>query len=153
MAVGAVAFLKVLPDSIHGNPARRGGATGRRDAPLVWIVDDEPVLGELYELVLQSAGYITRIFPDRLKALSFLGQANNQPALLITDFINGPMGLDAFLQRFRSQHPQVKVLMVTGCDQRCLHNCGARPDGLLFKPFEFRHLLSAVRMLTGAATI
>ena len=111
---------------------------------LVWVVDDEPAVGELYRVVLKSAGYLTRIFEDRTEALEVLYRTDQPPAVLISDFIGRPIGADLFMQRCRAQHPQIKVLMVTGCEQGCLVNCVAKPDRFLEKPFRLESMLTEV---------
>ena len=116
---------------------------------LVWVVDDEPAVGELYRVVLKLAGYLTRIFEDRTEALEVLYRTDQPPALLITDFIGRPIGAGLFMQRWRAQHSQIKILMITGCDQGCLDNCVARPDRFLGKPFRVESMLTEVGGLLG----
>jgi len=116
---------------------------------LVWVVDDEPALGELYRLVLNGSGYLTRIFEDRAEALEALYKTDQTPALLITDFIGRPIGADLFMQRCRTQYPQIRILMVTGCDRSCLQDCVAKPDRFLEKPFRLESMLTEVGGLLG----
>ena len=116
---------------------------------LVWVVDDEPALGELYELVLKPAGYLVRIFENRAEALAALHITAQLPGLLITDFIGRPIGADLFMQRCRAQHSQIKILMITGCDRSCLQDCVAKPDRFLEKPFRLESMLTEVGGLLG----
>jgi CheY-like chemotaxis protein len=146
-ALGAVVLLKFAPQPTIANPGPQCRSTWRHSAPTVWIVDDDAALGELYELVLGPAGYATRIFQDRLEALRFLRQTNERPSLLITDSLGHLLSTDSFLQCFRREHPQIKVLMATGCDQSCLESCVSKPDRFLQKPFGLESLLTEVEGL------
>lgn len=152
-ALGAVVSLKPTPQPTGRNQSRQRRSTWCRNTAPVWIVDDDAALGEVYELVLAPAGYATRIFQNRIEALRFLRQGNERPSLLITDFIGRPISADLFMQRFRNEHPQVKVLMATGWDQSCLESCVSKPDGFLQKPFDLQLLLMEVDALVSTPTI
>jgi CheY-like chemotaxis protein len=146
-ALGAAVLLKFAPQPTIAIPGPQSRSTWRPNAAPVWIVDDNAALGELYELVLGPAGYATRIFQDRIEALRFLRQANERPSLLITDFLGHPLSTDSFLHRFRREHPQIKVLMATGCDESCLGSCVSKPNRFLQKPFNLQLLLREVAAL------
>jgi len=146
-ALGAVVSLRFAPQATTGNPSHQCRSTWCHSSATVWIVDDDAALGELYELVLGPAGYATRTFQDRIEALHFLRQANARPSLLITDFFGRSLSANLFLQDFRREHPQIKVLMATGCDQSCLQSCVAKPDRFLQKPFALHLLLREVAAL------
>jgi CheY-like chemotaxis protein len=148
-AFGAVVSLQFAPQRTIANPGAQCRSSWCHIAPTVWIVDDDAALGELYELVLGPTRYATRIFQDRLEALRFLRQANERPSLLITDFLGHPLSTDSFLQCFRREHPQIKVLMATGCDQSCLESCVSKPDRFLQKPFCLQVLVAEVVGLLG----
>ena len=71
------------------------------------------------------------------------------PSLILLDvFFPTENGLD-MLARLKKQHPQVKVLMVTGLKQETIAEEAKRlgADGILYKPFDTDDLLNAVKQV------
>ena len=54
--------------------------------PLVFAVDDEPMLLELVVLVLEPLGFRVRTFRDPATALRAFALANPRPAVIVTDY-------------------------------------------------------------------
>src|SRR5690242_9076293 len=67
------------------NPS--SAVAAENDEPsLVYVVDDEPGLTDLYTLILEERGYLVRAFNSRIEALAQLKGDRRKPDLLITDY-------------------------------------------------------------------
>src|SRR5262245_32304583 len=65
--------------------------SGKSSNELVFIVDDEALLGQLAETLLSEAGYRTRTFLDPEDVLREIRDDGERPALLVTDYVMGTM--------------------------------------------------------------
>jgi CheY-like chemotaxis protein len=116
--------------------------------PLIYLVDDEPLLLDLAELVLEADGYEFLKFTDPEPALECLRTAGAPPNLLLTDYAMRSMnGLD-FIGHCRQLYPQLKAILISGTvDEHILESTPLRVDAFLRKPFHTRELASIVRSL------
>src|SRR5215472_13121512 len=74
------------PFSIHDSRWSSHYSTRRwADGALIFLVDDEQGLTELYSLFLKGAGHRVRIFDSRAGALAGLKADIEKPDLLVTD--------------------------------------------------------------------
>ncbi len=111
----------------------------------ILVVDDEPMLRKLYQVLLENYGYTSEIAENGEDAWTKLGQGEYDTVLL--DYkMPGINGL-TFLQRIKQQYPFLPVVMITGhTDEQILSKAlkaGAR--ACLYKPFdctEFEQVLS-----------
>jgi DNA-binding NtrC family response regulator len=123
----------------------RGG-----EVPFIYMVDDEPLLTELYTAILEGAGYAVRAFNDRAEALSAMQFDWKKPALLIMDYLGHAMSVNRFLQRCLELHPTLRILMASGfyeADARCL--C-LKPNRFIQKPFTVETFLNEVSAALAA---
>jgi two-component system, cell cycle sensor histidine kinase and response regulator CckA len=111
------------------NPPRR------RLVRLVYVVDDELALTELYRLALEPAGYKIKTFQNRAEALVALLAEEPQPDLLITDYEGYPITAEAFIHACRRARPDLKILIATGYPPGFLGPLTRNADGFLQKPF------------------
>src|SRR3954451_17410176 len=58
----------------------------KNSKPLIYVVDDEPMLLELASAILEPQGYQIQVFRDPEVALQTYTAANPRPDLLITDY-------------------------------------------------------------------
>lgn len=116
--------------------------------PLVFIVDDEPMLLELASLIVEPLGYRVRTFRDPMTAVREFSLANPLPALVITDFAMHQMnGLD-LIRDCRRINPRQKVLLVSGTvDTAVYRDSPYKPDAFLAKPYQTQQLVDAVKAL------
>ena len=119
------------------------------DPCLVYLVDDNPDLGDMLDVFLRGAGYETRIFQDPLEALACLERAPKKPDLLITDFrMPGINGAD-LASRCRAFHPGLKVIAASAnIGEGAVAGC-AQPDRFLPKPYTTSQLLDLAHELLG----
>ena len=118
--------------------------------PLIYAVDDEPMLLELTTMILQPQGFRVETFRDPLAAVRAFSLANPLPALIVTDFAMHRMnGLD-LIRDCRLIHPQQKILMVSGTvDEGVYLSSPHKPDAFMAKPYSATELVALVKKLLG----
>lgn len=118
--------------------------------PLIFAVDDEPMLLELASMILQPQGFRVETFRDPLAAVRAFSLANPLPALIVTDFAMHRMnGLD-LIRDCRVIHPGQKILMVSGTvDESIYLSSPHKPDAFLAKPYSATELTALVNKLLG----
>ena len=116
--------------------------------PLIYIVDDEPLLLALEEMSLADSVWRIRKFDDPDRAWRSLSAENPKPALLLTDyFMKGMNGLD-LAARCKEIHPSLKVVLVSGTvSSDFAMNAPVKVDRFLPKPFVPQQLFDTVRTL------
>ena len=131
------------------SPANFNGTTPT-NRPVVFAVDDEPMLLELATMIIQPLGLRVETFRDPVTAVRAFSLANPLPALIITDFSMHQMnGLD-LIRDCRRIHPKQKVLMVSGTvDENVYRESPFKPDAFLAKPYSASELSALVNKLLG----
>jgi CheY-like chemotaxis protein len=119
---------------------------------VVFVVDDNPLLGEITRQLIASAGYETKLFDQGLPARAEMLASQNPPVVLVTDFDIGDItGLD-LIGEVRAKLPQIKTLLVSGTAQPAvLARHPVQPDQFLAKPFRADALIGAVDRLAAEA--
>ena len=120
--------------------------------PLILIVDDEPSVIGIVEIILTRAGYRVLTSPHPKLALRHAEQADTRVDLLITDiampFLDGPQ----LAALFRERSPHTRVLYMTGHPTRAALERGlSESDDILRKPFHPRTLLQRVELALARA--
>jgi CheY-like chemotaxis protein len=118
----------------------------RNTPPLIFVVDDDPGLLELTELVLQSGGYELRAFCNPYAALQALQQCSKPPDLLLTDYDMGTMtGID-LIERFRELFPELRSVVISGTiDPEVILYHPVKVSGFIAKPYNATDLLARVQ--------
>jgi CheY-like chemotaxis protein len=116
--------------------------------PLVFAVDDEPMLLELVVLVLEPLGYRVRTFRDPATAVRAFALANPRPAVIVTDYaMHNLNGMD-LIRECRRLQPGQKILLVSGTvDETIFHGQPEQPDAFLAKPYPAKQLGDLVKAL------
>jgi DNA-binding NtrC family response regulator len=119
---------------------------------LVFVVDDNALLGEITRQLIATAGYETKLFHQGLPARAELLAMARPPVVLVTDFDIGDInGLD-LIGDVRAKLPGLKTLLVSGTAKpEALAAHPVKPDQFLAKPFRADDLLCAVDRLAAAA--
>ena len=117
---------------------------------LVFIVDDNELLGEITRQLIASAGYDTQLFHQGLPARDALLAAEPPPAVLVTDFDIGDInGLD-LINQVRAKLPLIKTLLLSGTAKPAvLARNPIKPDLFIPKPFRADDLVGAVDKLAA----
>jgi DNA-binding NtrC family response regulator len=112
----------------------------------VFIVDDEPMVGEVVGMVLSLEGYRARVFTSPEDALDALNTAIEKPALLITDFAMSPVNGLELIECFKKIVPSLRTILYSGAiAENEIANFRDAADAFLSKPFLPRELIQTVR--------
>ena len=114
----------------------------------VFIVDDEPMVGEVVSALLSMEGLNTRLFTSPLDALEAFESAEEKPELLITDFLMQPFDGMHLMERCRQTHPTLRTILYSGnSDWNVNELHETKADAFLSKPFLPKELISKVQAL------
>lgn len=116
-------------------------------APLVFVVDDEPVSADIVAELLQLDGYRTQVFNDSRLAAAALHDALVKPDLLLADFRMPGLNGMQLLAQGKSEIRGLKTVLMTGALPGDLApgEQGFCPDECVSKPFPVMTLLKSVR--------
>jgi hypothetical protein len=119
--------------------------------PLVYVVDDEPVLLDFAEAALLAAGFRAKKFDDPQIALETFLNSRTKPALLITDYAMGKMNGLELIEKCKQAHPALKAILVSGtAGAEILLQAPVRVERYLSKPYAAEGLVEAAnKVLAG----
>jgi CheY-like chemotaxis protein len=131
-------------------PETTGAAPADDTRPLVFAVDDEPMLLELVALVLEPLGYRVRTFRDPATAVRAYSLAKPPPAIIITDYAMHMMNGMDLIRECREINPRQKILLVSGTvDETIYRDSAVKPDAFLAKPYPAKRLAEMVEALVA----
>jgi CheY-like chemotaxis protein len=118
----------------------------RRDSkPLVFIVDDEPLMLELAVTLLEPLACQVKTFRDAESALAAFGAANPRPALIITDYAMHRMNGLEFIGECKRLQPGQKIILMSGTVGASIYqDSPVKPDYFLAKPYQAKKFISLV---------
>ena len=117
--------------------------------PLVFVVDDEPMLLELAAAILEPIGCEVRTFRDPELALKAFPSAN--PAVVITDYAMGRMNGMDLIRECRRLNPHQKLILVSGTvEGQVFADAPVKPNQFLSKPYQIHELADCVSGLLAA---
>ena len=120
------------------------------DKPVIYAVDDEVMILELFTVLLEPLGYRVLTFSDPAQALESLSASLPRPALIITDYAMHSLNGMELIERCRAVAPDQKILLASGTvGEEVFEGTAVRPDRFISKPFKTRELVAAVRELIG----
>ncbi len=120
----------------------------RTERRSVLVVEDDPDLLALMEMILADAGYPVRTAPEGRSALDRV--AEEMPGLILLDMRMPGMNGWEFAREFRLRHvPACPIVVVTAAEdaRRRAEEIGA--EGWLEKPFDLNDVLAAVERHVG----
>ena len=137
--------MKVPLDGMSQLKTQSDPATGKKTA-LVYVVDDEPLVGDVVQAILKMGGFESVLFADPKIALQALSEANPIPTLLLTDFQMPQMTGRELIQHCKKVHPALKTILYSGnVQEETVAFYPARPDRFLRKPFTPKTLIDFVQ--------
>lgn len=121
-------------------------ATGKGSKnELIFIVDDEALLGQLAETVLNEAGFRTRTFLDPEDALRAVRDDGERPEVLVTDFVMGSMTGLELIDGCKSCHPALRTILLSGTvNESQLAGYNTQPDIFIPKPYRVGAFVKSV---------
>jgi DNA-binding NtrC family response regulator len=117
------------------------------DSKLVYVVDDEAMIGDVVQIILKMDGFKPRFFQDPEEAWKSFLREEPKPALLLTDFLMSPINGMELIERCKRSQPGLKTILYSGnASQDMLRDYEVEPDAFLRKPFLPKTLLGLVRV-------
>ncbi len=116
------------------------------DPKLIYVVDDELMIGDVVQIILKMDGFRPRVFQDpELAWKSFLDE-EPKPVLLLTDYLMSPINGMELIERCKRSQPALKTILYSGnASEDMIQRYGIEPDAFLRKPFLPKTLLGLVR--------
>ena len=131
-------------------PRKNGNGPTDDAKPLVFAVDDEPMLLELVALVLEPLGCRVRTFRDPSTAVRAFSLTNPHPAVIITDYAMHMMNGMDLIRECRRINPEQKIILVSGTvDETIYRDSLVKPDSFLAKPYPAKRLAEMVKSLVA----
>jgi two-component system CheB/CheR fusion protein len=120
----------------------------------VLIIEDDPEVRKLLDLLLKDQGCHTATAPDGIAALDLVVRGKIRPDLILADY-NLPKGLDGLdvVEKLRAQlHRRIPVIVLTGDISTSTLRDIARHDCVqLNKPVRLKELTQAIQRLLPAS--
>src|SRR6185295_15276751 len=121
---------------------------GTDSRPVVFVVDDEPMLLELNTVILEPLGFRVRAFRDPDTAIRAFSLSSPKPVLIVTDYAMHTMNGMDLINACRRITPSQKIIMVSGTvDETIFRSAPEKPNRFLAKPYQSKHLTEMVRAL------
>ncbi|MEW5849251.1 MAG: ATP-binding protein [Myxococcota bacterium] len=138
----------------HDGPATSPSATNAtstlpRGTETVLLVEDDESLRAATARTLHRLGYTVLAAGDGESALRLLAPDPHRVQVMLCDVIMPGMDCSTLVQRVRTQHPHVRVLLMSGYTDRALtvHDLAQTGEPLLSKPFTVETLAHRLRNL------
>jgi two-component system, sensor histidine kinase len=113
---------------------------------LVYVVDDEPMVGDVVQAILKLGGYESVFFQDPNVAFKAINEANPKPTLLLTDYQMPQMTGRELIHHCKKAIPMLKTILYSGnVQEETVAFYPARPDRFLRKPFTPKTLIDLVQ--------
>lgn len=131
-------------------PASDSREASSRGDVLIYVVDDEPMICEIVASILGLEGFRSASFTDPRKALAAFTQADPRPALLVTDYVMGPMNGMELIHKCRTLAPTLKTILYSGNVSEDITDIYVfKPDAFMEKPFLPRTLIDLIESVLG----
>jgi DNA-binding NtrC family response regulator len=128
----------------QNTPANNLGNT-----PVVFVVDDEPMLLDLAAAILQPQGFEVRTFRDPRLALEEFSVV--KPLVVVTDYAMGEVNGMDLIHECRRRNPSQKIILLSGTvDEGIYADDPVKPDYFMAKPYQVQALIELVRKLSAA---
>jgi CheY-like chemotaxis protein len=127
---------------------QKGAKPAENRQPLIFVVDDEPMLLELAAIILEPQGFVLKTFRDPEAAVTAFTQASPRPDVVITDYAMHSMNGMQLVEKIHRIEPRQKILLVSGTvGEEIFGTSPAKPDMFLAKPYQAHQLTEAVKSL------
>jgi DNA-binding NtrC family response regulator len=117
---------------------------------MIYVVDDEPTVGELIATLLEIERLPAQVFQNPLTALQSFIAAAPRPTLLITDYLMTGLNGMELIHHCKELSPDLKTILISGnVGADVVQRFRTRPNQFIRKPFQSKVLVGAVRELVG----
>ena len=134
-------------------PTPKPSRPPRKTSPLIYLVDDQPMLLDLAEMSLQADGYHFKKFSDPELALQSFLKARTKPMLIITDYAMGKMNGLELIERCKAMKPGLKSILISGtAGAEIVLDSDVKVDRFMGKPYQPANLADLVRRVLSPET-
>ncbi len=149
-------FRIYIPMAAGDGPAaveqrQAGRALEQRDGRpcrTILVVDDEPAVLRMVQRILEREGFDVLAAANGAEALQLMRERSADIALVIVDFMMPEMDGPALVPRLRAIAPLIRIIGVSGLDQRD-RAAALGLDDVLGKPFDGSTLVPRVHRVLG----
>jgi CheY-like chemotaxis protein len=120
--------------------------TQSESKPAILVIDDEPDILDVVKTCLEQEGYSVHSAAKPSEGIKLYEQHWRHIDLVLLDYLMPDMTGDLVYECLRDVNPDVKVILLTGCDDNVakrMFEAGLR--GYIQKPFFLGDLVSRVR--------
>lgn len=142
------AFLPAAVATTSSDPRETGELRARGGSERVLLVEDDPGLRKLTEMILEHGGYRVTPAPGPREALALYDDAAGagEPIeLLLSDVFMPEMSGPDLAAQLRDRSPGLRCALMTGYSADALVASMPEPTVVIEKPFKAETLLSGVR--------
>jgi CheY-like chemotaxis protein len=144
-------FLRVLaPAQSEPSPQTRSSTSRPAEPALIYVVDDDAGMPELYTLFLKGTLHHVRTFNHREEAMAAIKIDWPKPDLLITDYLGLSIPIERFMEQCLAAHPSLRILMASGLSEGHVRLARVKPNQFIQKPFTAEEFLHAVQAALSA---
>ncbi len=131
-----------------------GRATQRTGAPLILIVEDDPLILSMVRETLEEEGYEAATAPHGAAALEYLARRQQTgtppPALILLDMRMPVMDGWAFAEAYRwTPGPHAPIVVMTAAHDSAARAAAIGAAAVLSKPFDMDELVALVDQCLG----
>ena len=120
--------------------------SNQQTPPVIFIVDDEPMVGELVETIFSLEGWGTKVFQSPVDALNEMQRTSQPPDLFLTDFRMPGMNGMELIQGVKKHFPSLRTILFSGnVDESIQAEYPLRADAFIRKPFYPHALIETAR--------
>ncbi|WP_245412181.1 CheR family methyltransferase [Methylocella silvestris] len=138
----------------HGSGSKDAVSEGVRRRGMLLIVEDDPDVSELLELLLREEGYCTATARDGVAALELIARGACRPDLIIADYNlpNGLNGLQLTAKMRETLQRVIPVIILTGdISTDALRDIALQDCVQLNKPVKMEELTQVIQRLLPAS--
>jgi DNA-binding NtrC family response regulator len=119
----------------------------------ILVVDDEPSMRQLIEIILRREGWTVQTAANADEAADIIKKANPPPALIICDVLMPKVDGLELMRRISNKIRGLEVIFISGhLSDVSWWPTDLRDHRFLAKPFEREHLIAAVNQALGDGT-
>jgi CheY-like chemotaxis protein len=148
-----VDVVKVRAETVFDRMDESDKTTGPAHAGprlMVYVVDDEPMVGDVVQAILKMGGYQSAYFQEPSRALEAIRNANPKPDLLLTDFQMPHMTGRELIHQCKQIDPELKTILYSGnVHEDTVSLYPSKPDRFLRKPFTPQTLIDLVESVVA----
>lgn len=122
----------------------------------ILVIEDDPEVRELLELILKDEGHVTAVAPDGVAALDLVALGEIKPDLILADFNlpNGMNGIQVSSKLRERLQRDIPVIILTGdISTSTLREIARQKYLQLNKPIKLRELMQAIQGLLSASAV